>query len=297
MKYFVTTIASLLATIVAARGGEKAPPAATDDGNIMSRVLALEKIVEEQRVQLEDVHDVVSSLHSRRTQIDKCFKNKGRRIVFTCKVMMRKSLEVMEEFTVKGDSGFHGGNVFITNGKDGLDELNGKGNLIVGGKSADVVANPGSHNVIIGFEHKYSAFGGLVAGWRNEISKNYASVTGGAANIASGYASSISGGHGNKATAIGSSISGGQGNKATGGMSSVCGGLNSQANGETSSVSGGANNEANGRQTSVTGGAFNVAAGEFSSIGGGKGNRTPYAASVVTGTQDKETKSNYENLP
>jgi len=50
MKYFVTTIASLLATIVAARGGEKAPPAATDDGNIMSRVLALEKIVEEQRV-------------------------------------------------------------------------------------------------------------------------------------------------------------------------------------------------------------------------------------------------------
>merc|ERR1740124_1789481 len=78
----------------------------------------------------------------------------------------------MKEFTVKGDSHFEGGNVFITNGKDGLDELNGKGNLIVGGKSADPVANPGSHNVIIEFDNKYSAFGGLVAGHGNVFITN-----------------------------------------------------------------------------------------------------------------------------
>jgi len=282
MKYFVTTIASLLATIVAARGGEKAPPAATDDDNIMSRVLALEKIVEEQRVQLEDVHDVVSSLHSRRTQIDKCFENKGRRLVFTCNVMMKKSLEVMKEFTVKGDSHFEGGNVFITNGKDGLDELNGKGNLIVGGKSADTVANPGSHNVIIGFDNKYSAFGGLVVGYANEISAEFSSVTGGSGNIASGYSSSISGGSGNNATGV---------------FTSVSGGLNGQANGETSSVSGGVSNIADGESTSVTGGVANWSAGRASSIGGGYGNRTPYVGSVVTGTQLKSTERQYDNVP
>jgi len=267
MKYFVTTIASLLATIVAARGGEKAPPAATDDGNIMSRVLALEKIVEEQRVQLEDVHDVVSSLHSRRTQTNKCFETKGNRVILKCKVIMRRSLVVNKEFTAKGDSLFEGGNVFITNGKDSISEINGKGNLIVGGKSADVKANPGSHNVIIGLYHKYSAFGGLVAGYGNEISAEYASVTGGKYNIASGHSSSISGGQNNKATVV------------------------------DSSVSGGASNQANGRFASVTGGNNNIASGWYSSIGGGTNNRTPYVSSVVTGTRDKETKSNFEKLP
>jgi len=268
MKYFVTTIASLLATIVAARGGEKAPPAATDDGNIMSRVLALEKIVEEQRVQLEDVHDVVSSLHSRRTETDECFETKGgKRVVFKCDVMMKKSLEVRKEFTAKGDSYFEGGNVFITNGKDSVDETNGKGNLIVGGKSADAVANPGSHNVIIGLDNKYSAYGGLAAGYGNVISGAYASVTGGKNCVASGPNSSISGGVGNVALSYGSSVSGGEGNIA------------------------------DGQSASITGGAGNYASGPVSSIGGGQQNQTPYLGSVVTGTVGKITKSDYENLP
>jgi len=231
MKYFVTTIASLLATIVAARGGEKAPPAATDDGNIMSRVLALEKIVEEQRVQLEDVHDVVSSLHSRRTRTDECFETKDNRVIFKCSVVMRRSLVAKKEFTAYGDSFFEGGNVFITNGKGGVDEINGKGNLIVGGKSADVEANPGSHNVIIGSDNKYSAYGGLVAGYANEISGNHASVTGGRGNIASGKLSSISGGVNGRATEYASSISGGEWNEANAYYSSVTGGYMTVADG------------------------------------------------------------------
>jgi len=271
MKYFVTTIASLLATIVAARGGAKAPPAATDDGNIISRVLALEKIVEEQRMQLEDVHDVVSSLHSRRTKTDECFETKGKRVTFKCRVVMKRSLEVNEGFTAKGDSVFEGGNVFITNGKDSISEINGKGNLIVGGKSADVEANPGSHNVIIGLDNKYSAFGGLVAGFFNEISGDYASVTGGHANIASGRSSSISGGSYNNATAEYSSVSGGWNNKASGSISSITGGGNNEA-GPYGSVSGGRNNEATGSYSSITGGWYNKATGSYSSVTGGHGN-------------------------
>jgi len=281
MKYFVTTIASLLATIVAARGGEKAPPAATDDGNIMSRVLALEKIVEEQRVQLEDVHDVVSSLHSRRTQAEKCVVTKNGRLFFKCKVVMRKSLEVSKEFTAHGDTLFEGGNVFITNGM-GLGYLNGKGNLIVGGNSADDVANPGSHNVIIGANNKYSSYGGIVAGNGNDISAEYASVTGGSLNTASGP---------------NSSVTGGTGNIASGALSSISGGANSIAAGWTSSISGGANNKATGYVSSITGGNANVAAGFYSSIGGGSGNQTPYEGSTVTGTRDKQTQRVLENLP
>jgi len=282
MTYFVTTIASLLATIVVARGGEKAPPAATDDGNIMSRVLALEKIVEEQRVQLEDVHDVVSSLHSRRTHTTECFETKDNELIINCDVKMTRSLIVSKEFTANGDSRFEGGNVFINNGMDDCDDINGKGNLIVGTNFANVAYNPGSHNVVIGLGHKYSSFGGLVAGYNNEISGDLASVTGGTGNIASGSFSSISGGYKNKATRINSHVSGGNRNT---------------AKGKESSVSGGYKNNANGRYASVTGGMGNKAAGSASSIGGGSGNQTPYEGSSVTGTENKETKSNYENLP
>jgi len=282
MKYFVTTIASLLATIVAARGGEKAPPAATDDGNIMSRVLALEKTVEEQRVQLEDVHDVVLSLHSRRTKIEKCIETEDSRVTFKCKVVMRRSLVAKQEFTAKKDSFFEGGNVFINNGVDGPPVLNGKGNLIVGGKQTDAQRNPGSHNVIIGKLHTYSAYGGFVAGIGNEISGNYASVTGGSNHIASGE---------------GSSISGGLANSATGRRSSVSGGSNGQANGDNSSVCGGADNEANGPSASVTGGSLNTATGYASSIVGGFKNRTPFTMSTVTGTKGAVTTSDWENLP
>merc|ERR1712160_192193 len=239
MKYFVTTIASLLATIVAARGGEKAPPAATDDGNIMLRVLALEKTVEEQRVQLEDVHDVISSLHSRRTQESKCFETKGKKVIFKCNVMMRKSLVVNEELTVRSDSFFEGGNVFINNGKDTISEIDGKGNLIVGAKSTDVGANPGSHNVIIGDNHKYSAFAGLVVGSNNEISAEFASVTGGSGNIASGLHSTVSGGIGNMAKAEQSSISGGQMNEAIGKTTSIAAGVQNHATGDYSYIGGG----------------------------------------------------------
>ena len=128
--------------------------------------------------------------------------------------MMKRSLVVNKEFTAKDDSFFEGGNFFINNGIDGLiDEINGKGNLIVGGKSADVAANPGSHNVIIGYKNKYSSYGGLVAGYGNEISEEFASVTGGYSSVASGPHSPVTGGNGNIASGWYSSIGGGMDNR------------------------------------------------------------------------------------
>ena len=52
----------------------------------------------------------------------------------------------------------------------------------------------GSHNVVVGRQHNFSRFGGLVVGFFNEIRGSFASVSGGNHNTASGGSSSVSGG-------------------------------------------------------------------------------------------------------
>ena len=123
--------------------------------------------------------------------------------------MMKKSLVVNKELTVKSDSFFEGVNVFINNIKGVINEIDGKGNSIVGAKSVDFEVNPGFHNVIIGDDHKYSAFDGLVSGYHNEISAEFSSVTGRSSNIISGSDSSVTGVVDNKSSGLYSSLSGG----------------------------------------------------------------------------------------
>jgi hypothetical protein len=74
---------------------------------------------------------------------------------------------------------------------------NGVGNLIVGynePRGGDQDIRTGSHNVVVGTEHNFSRFGGLVVGLQNEIGGDFAVVSGGIHNTASGFESSISGG-------------------------------------------------------------------------------------------------------
>ena len=97
-----------------------------------------------------------------------------------------------------------GVNLQLVNGMDDTETKNCLGNLIVGYNEDQVdgeyspidAANDrtGSHNLIVGMEHTYSSYGGLVAGYANTISGNYSSVSGGGANTASGEFSSVSGG-------------------------------------------------------------------------------------------------------
>jgi hypothetical protein len=78
------------------------------------------------------------------------------------------------------------------------DYPNGLGNLIVGynesrGFEEDI--RTGSHNVVVGEQHNFSRFGGLIVGNFNTISGDFASVSGGGElNTASGFAASVSGG-------------------------------------------------------------------------------------------------------
>ena len=91
---------------------------------------------------------------------------------------------------------FRGVNVHIQSGLGTTDEgtleddskqLSGLGNLVVGYNESQTPADrSGSHNLIVGVNHHYTSFGGMIAGAGNTIGNAYASVTGGFGNQATG---------------------------------------------------------------------------------------------------------------
>jgi hypothetical protein len=183
------------------------------------------------------------------------------------------------------EAAFEGVNVQIVNGlgpAQTSDEVanpisNGVGNLILGYSEPrtllyqdEPTPRTGSHNVVIGPMHSYTQSGGLVAGYFNDITGRFSTVTGGAFNRAIGPHSSIAGGSGNDATGMGSSIGGGSLSSASGGNSSVSGGYHNQATSPNSSVCGGAANKASGIVSSISGGDHNSAVGAYSSVSGGQ---------------------------
>jgi hypothetical protein len=163
-------------------------------------------------------------------------------------------------------------NVQIVNGTGTTaGKPNGRGNLIIGysaqppGAPAASISRAGSHYLIVGDEHAWGSYGGIVAGLRNVASGAWATVSGGRDNTASGSHSSVSGGHGNTASAPESSVSGGGDNTANTVGSSVSGGANNWTDLPDSyycfgdcgyaSVTGGKGNRASGYHTSILGGS------------------------------------------
>jgi hypothetical protein len=164
---------------------------------------------------------------------------------------------------------FRGVNVQIVNGTGSTSTIDPKatGNLIVGYNEDDGHARgtctvsfsafdsfedtctqdggtfsrslSGSHNLVVGYGHGYSSFGGVVAGRDNLITAGFAVVSGGEGNTASGNGSSVSGGSFNTVSGLTSSVTGGNSNTASGSGSSVSGGDSNTASAFGSSVSGG----------------------------------------------------------
>jgi hypothetical protein len=155
---------------------------------------------------------------------------------------------------------FSGMNVQIVNGQGATTTSNGLGNLLVGynaPRTTTAVANRnGSHYVVVGDEHHFTRFGGIVAGSRNSSTGNWASVTGGHGNSAAGNWSTVSGGASNTANSLGlyGSVSGGESNIVWSRGGSVSGGQSNSAAGQWGSVSGGQNNYADGWHSSILGG-------------------------------------------
>lgn len=141
----------------------------------------------------------------------------------------------------------------------------------------------GSHYLVVGSNHNYSGYSGIVAGMGNTSNSPYASVTGGLYNIAQGWGTSVSGGARNRAMGYLASVAGGSHNVASGQRSSVAGGANNVASGAQTSISGGSFNDAIGVTSAVAGGTGNSAEGELSAISGGGGNTASGAVSSVSG--------------
>lgn len=163
---------------------------------------------------------------------------------------------------------FAGANLQIVNGTGVSHVDNGLGNLIIGYNKPDVneVAfcsdgrwyadqgdclisgaiwaknqRSGSHNLVLGDENSYTSHGGMVAGARNIINRNYAVVLGGFGNMASGEYASVTAGLQNVASGRWSSVSGGRQNAASGysDAPSVSGGFNITADGQDEWCGGG----------------------------------------------------------
>jgi hypothetical protein len=194
--------------------------------------------------------------------------------------------DLLKHFSRDGNEVFiTGANLHIVNGlgstgcTDDLGEPipdcpNGLGNLIVGYNELrqDIRDLPnirtGSHNVVVGALNNFSRFGGLVVGILNEISGDFASVSGGVRNTASGGGATVSGGGLNTASGSESSVGGGANNVASGDLASVSGGQSNAASGFTSTVSGGESNAASGQSAAVSGGLNRTAEGDFDWVAG-----------------------------
>jgi hypothetical protein len=188
-----------------------------------------------------------------------------------------------------------GANLQLVNALGETETANGTGNLLIGYDEERTDADPecsigrqmteddcvqaggawgvshklGSHYLVVGSEHNYTRWGGIVVGFQNTSNFDFASVSGGNGNSASYLYASVSGGYDNIALGVGSSISGGVGNTASNNGASVSGGNNNTASGVTSSVSGGFSNSATNASSSVSGGLNNTAAGLSASVSGG----------------------------
>ena len=166
--------------------------------------------------------------------------------------------DILQDVSRDGDTVlFSGVNVQIVNGTGNTDNHNSLGNLIIGYNVPSGSGNErtGSHNIVVGDVHDYTAHSGIVAGRKNKITAAHASVLAG--NL-------------NEAGAENAAVLGGQNNHATGAGATVSGGVQNLASGQFAHVSGGSANQATGNISNVSGGVGNVAGQNFSSIPTGR---------------------------
>ena len=140
---------------------------------------------------------------------------------------------------------------------------------------------------------------GTVGGGLNNVAGNtnsalddaaWATVSGGASNIASGVYATVSGGLQNSASETNATVAGGWGNRAVGWLATIGGGDFNYASGPAATISGGEANLSMGHLSTIAGGFANWAPGNGSFIGGGgydgtngNGNSAIGALAAVTG--------------
>jgi len=111
----------------------------------------------------------------------------------------------------------------------------------------------------------------------------YATISGGAYNLATGRESTVGGGTGNHAIGRISTIGGGLSNVADSGLGTIGGGSYNFVQGFSGTVSGGRQNVVREGYATIGGGVQNEANGEYSTVGGGHFNVSRGPHSVVSG--------------
>jgi hypothetical protein len=154
-----------------------------------------------------------------------------------------------------------------------------------------LVPNATSPSIIGGFEGNsvvFGAIGATVGGGGsadrvNQANGDYATVGGGAGNVANFYYDTVAGGEMNNATGSYSTIGGGSSNVASDFGAAIGGGKGNVANNDCTTVGGGFNNTASNYYATVAGGYYNSSSGSYSSIGGGSYNTASGMSAVVPG--------------
>jgi len=265
-----------------------------EQGGIPAQVAALQQQVQQLQALVANLQAQVASQQQLAAQVAALQSQVG--ALQNNPVLGLGPYVTVDPYTEKGLVGphvvFSGVNVHIRNGlgstvgvpSDPSAAPNGLGNLVIGYNEDGI--NPakidagriGSHNLVVGPQHRFSAAGGVVGGFANFSAANHASVTAGGCNTAGapldvsvlgdacvsfqftdGIAAGVYGGIFNSAAGGASNVSGGSGNAATGAVSIVIAGTTNVAQGIASSVTGGTHNQAVGNGSHVGGGVGNVA--------------------------------------
>jgi hypothetical protein len=144
-----------------------------------------------------------------------------------------------------------------------LSVVAGGGGNAAGARAAAVVGglnNTARNTAFVGggLENSANWLAVVGGGWLNKATTNYAVVSGGVRNIASGNSSTVAGGWTNKATAAYAIVGGGAGNTASGQGATVSGGGDNIASGRGATVPGGARARARHEGAFVWSGVTNV---------------------------------------
>src|SRR5665213_2088465 len=172
--------------------------------------------------------------------------------------------------------------------------VNGDTINVIGGSPYNTVA-AGKFGAAIG--------GGGANGQINQVTANFATVSGGKQNTAggggqntAGDTATVGGGSDNIASAIEATIGGGVHNRVTNGASAtVAGGNANVASGYRAAIGGGEQNTASGQWSAVPGGLRNAAGGDYSFAAGQNAQATNQGAFVWADTQNGNFSSTNNN--
>ncbi len=145
---------------------------------------------------------------------------------------------------------------------------------VIGGYSGNVIT-PTLFGATIG--------GGGQSGFPNRAWSDYATVGGGHANTASGFAATVGGGHANTASGFAATVGGGESNTASNAYATIGGGESNTASHFAATIGGGDLNTASGDSATIGGGNSNTASGQYAMVTGGYSNTAQADFSFAAG--------------